>query len=344
MIAQGRFLRIFWQRHIEPKDEAAAISIKSLKHEYGEEGDAIPEEKREQVIESLKLLLDAFEKIYVVKWKERSVMESDVRSSVKEVYGNIAKNINSDSGCGCGCSPYDPKGQISSGIYGKTDLENLPLKAVEASLGCANPLLLAELQQGETVLDLGSGGGIDVLMATRYVGETGKVYGLDMTDEMLALANENKQKMGVANVEFLKGYIEEIPLKDEAVDVIMSNCVINLTEDKEKALAEAYRVLKKGGRLAIADIVTIKDIPEDIKKKAAMWSSCLGGTLSIEDYESILKKVGFTNLVIEPVQIYNKEFITGMASCSCFEPLIAEVNLDAIDGAFASAYIKAEKR
>lgn len=271
-------------------------------------------------------------------------MESDVRSSVKEVYGNIAKNISTDSGCGCGCSPYDPKGKISSGIYGKIDLKSLPLKAVEASLGCANPLLLAELQEGETVLDLGSGGGIDVLMATRYVGETGKVYGLDMTDEMLALANENKQKMGVTNVEFLKGYIEEIPLKDEAVDVIMSNCVINLTEDKEKALAEAYRVLKKGGRLAIADIVTMKDIPDDIKKKASMWSSCLGGTLSIEDYEIILKKVGFTNLVIEPVQIYNKEFITGMASCSCFEPLIDEVNLDAIDGAFASAYVKAEKR
>jgi SAM-dependent methyltransferase len=232
---------------------------------------------------------------------------------------------------------------LAANFYGRVDLENLPSKAVEASLGCANPLLLAELKEGETVLDLGSGGGIDVLMATRYVGESGKVYGLDMTDEMLALANQNKEKMGVSNVEFLKGYIEEIPLENETVDVIMSNCVINLSDDKEKALAEAYRVLKKGGRLAIADIVTMKDIPDDVRKKASMWSSCLGGTLRVEEYESILKKVGFEKVTIEPVQVYTSDLITGLASCSCFEPLIEEVNLDDVDSAFASAYIKAEK-
>ncbi|HWP96947.1 MAG TPA: arsenite methyltransferase [Syntrophomonadaceae bacterium] len=270
-------------------------------------------------------------------------MESDVRSSVKEHYGNIAKTVGTDSGCGCGCTPNITKGTTPSGLYGKIDLENLPQKAVEASLGCANPLLFAELKAGETVLDLGSGGGIDVLMATKYVGESGKVYGLDMTDEMLALANENKKKMGVSNVEFLKGYIEEIPLENESVDVIMSNCVINLSEDKEKALSEAYRVLKKGGRLAIADVVTMKDIPSEIRQKAAMWSSCLGGTLRIEEYESTLKKVGFKNIEIDPAHVYTKEIITGLASCSCFKPLIDEVNLDVIDGAFASAYVKARK-
>lgn len=270
-------------------------------------------------------------------------MESEIKSSVKETYGNIAKNIGANNGCGCGCTPAPGQNKIPANLYGRIDLDMLPEKAVQASLGCANPLLLANLAEGETVLDLGSGGGIDVLMAARYVGEKGKVYGLDMTDEMLALANENKQKMGVDNVEFLKGYIEEIPLPDEAVDVIMSNCVINLSEDKEKALAEAYRVLKMGGRLAIADIVTMKDIPDDVRQKASMWSSCLGGTLEIEEYVKILKKVGFDNVSIEPVQVYTKDLITGFAACSCFEPVVQEVNLNIIDGAFASAYIKAEK-
>lgn len=270
-------------------------------------------------------------------------MESEIRLSVKETYGNIAKNIGANSGCGCGCTPVSDISGISTDLYRKIDLENLPEKAVQASLGCANPLLLANLTEGETVLDLGSGGGIDVLMAAKYVGEKGKVYGLDMTDEMLALANENKLKMGVGNVEFLKGYIEEIPLEDKAVDVIMSNCVINLSEDKEKALAEAYRVLKKGGRLAIADVVTVKEIPDDVRQKASMWSSCLGGTLKMVDYEQILKKVGFERVEIEPIQFYTKDFITGMAACSCFEPLVEEVNLDLVDGAFASAYIKAVK-
>ena len=181
-------------------------------------------------------------------------------------------------------------------------------------------------------------------MAAKYVGDSGKVYGLDMTDEMVALANENKEEMGVSNVDFLKGYIEEIPLGDETVDVIISNCVINLSEDKEKALAEAYRVLKQGGRLAIADVVTMKDIPDSVRQKASMWSSCLGGTLKVEEYESILKKVGFEKVSIEPVQVYTKDLITGMAACSCFEPLIDDVNLDDVDGAFASAYIKALKR
>ncbi len=270
-------------------------------------------------------------------------MENNIRESVKQVYGNIAKSVSTKSSCGCGCSPVIDNGKLSGSYYGRIDLDSLPQKAVEASLGCANPLLLAGLKEGETVLDLGSGGGIDVLMASSYVGKSGKVYGLDMTDDMLDLANENKRRMGVSNVEFLKGYIEEIPLEDEKVDVIMSNCVINLSEDKEKALREAYRVLKKGGRLAIADVVTLKDIPDHVRHKASMWSSCLGGTLKIEEYESILKKAGFEHLEIEAVQVYTKELIAGMSLCSCFEPLIEEVDLDDIDSAFASAYIKAEK-
>lgn len=272
-------------------------------------------------------------------------MENDVRSSVKQTYGNIAKNIQESSGCGCGCSPTPTSARSSNPVYEIIDLENLPPKAVEASLGCANPLVLAALQAGETVLDLGSGGGIDVFMASQSVGNTGKVYGLDMTDEMLALANENKQKMGISNVEFLKGYIEDIPLQDESVDVIMSNCVINLSEDKNRALSEAYRVLKKGGRLAIADVVTMKDIPDEIRQKAAMWSSCLGGTLKIDEYQNILQAVGFEYIDIEPVHVYTREFITSLSACSCFEPLLqdVEIDLDALDGAFAGALIKAKK-
>lgn len=272
-------------------------------------------------------------------------MENDARSSVKQLYGNIAKTIQENAGCGCCCSPNPTSARMSTAVYEIIDLENLPPKALEASLGCANPLALAALREGEIVLDLGSGGGIDVFMASQSVGEAGKVYGLDMTDEMLALANENKQKMGVSNVEFLKGYIEDIPLQDESVDVIMSNCVINLSEDKTSALSEAYRVLKKGGRLAIADVVTMKDIPDEIRKKAAMWSSCLGGTLKINDYQYILQTVGFERIDIEPVHVYTREFITSVSACSCFEPLLKDVgiDLDALDGAFAGALIKAKK-
>lgn len=210
-------------------------------------------------------------------------------------------------------------------------------------MGCANPVALANLQKGETVLDLGSGGGIDVLISAKFVGETGKAYGLDMTDEMLELANRNKEKIGAKNVEFIKGYIENIPLPDESVDVVTSNCVINLTENKEVALREAYRVLKKGGRLAIADIVELKAVPDEIRKSVQMWVGCISGALSVAEYERILKKVGFTNVEITPVNIYTKEIIRSIAEEKELGEIYSHLNEDALDGAFAGAHVKAYK-
>ena len=273
-------------------------------------------------------------------------MEFDVKAKVKEHYGEIAAKVSENSGkasC-CSCTSCNGDSIESSMLYEGTDLSELPKEAVDASLGCANPLLFAGLKEGETVLDLGSGGGIDVLAASRHVGKSGKVYGLDMTDEMLVLANKNKEKMGVDNVEFLKGYIEDIPLNDESIDVILSNCVINLSEDKEKALSEAYRVLKKGGRLAIADIVSMKQIPSEMRKQAEMWCSCLAGTLEVTEYRSILEKVGFENVEIEPIHAYTKSIIEKeFIDHKYLGGTIDNTDLDIIDGAFAGAHIKAVK-
>lgn len=278
-------------------------------------------------------------------------MNDDVKGKVKEYYGEIAKSVNenSKSSC-CGgsscCSTTSCCDSISdeSIIYKGEHLADLPIEAVNASLGCANPLLLAQLKEGETVLDLGSGGGIDVLLATRYVGSTGKIYGLDMTDEMLELANKNKARMGVQNVEFLKGYIEDIPLPDHTVDAVISNCVINLSEDKEKALSEAYRVIKEGGRLAISDIISLKEVPADVRKMAELWVGCIAGALSMEDYKTILQKVGFKDIQVEPVHIYTKdivqELIRGRRE---LQETFKDLQWDQIDGAFAGAYIKAIK-
>lgn len=228
-------------------------------------------------------------------------------------------------------------------LYDAGNLTGLPEEAVSSSLGCANPLALAQLKDGETVLDLGSGGGLDVLAASKYVGPQGKVFGLDMTEEMLALANQNKKLMGADNVEFLKGYLEDIPLPDESVDVIMSNCVINLSGDKEKAFSEAYRVLKKGGRLAIADIVTLREIPAEIRKMAEMWAGCLA-TLEIDKFKRMLEKTGFKNVQIDPVHIYSKAIVENLLQWHKeLDKLFENVNLDAIDGAFAGADIKAVK-
>lgn len=272
-------------------------------------------------------------------------MKSDVKNKVKKYYGKIAKKVNSGVGNNC-CSTSSCCGDISKSslIYEGENLNDLPKEAVEASLGCANPVLFAELKEGETVLDLGSGGGINVLMSSKYVGSTGKVYGLDMTDEMLELANKNKEKMGVTNVEFLKGFIEDIPLQSETIDVIMSNCVINLSDNKEKALSEAYRVLKNGGRLAIADIITMKYIPLDLREKAGMWCGCLGGTLNIQEYGSILEKVGFKNIEVKPVHIYTKSIIEEtFLKNKYLDEAVKDIDLDLIDGAFAGAYVKAYK-
>jgi arsenite methyltransferase len=272
-------------------------------------------------------------------------MEFDVKGKVKEYYGGIAKNVNRGDAKSC-CSSSSCCSDVSktSLIYNGENLRDLPKEAIEVSLGCANPVFFAELKEGETVLDLGSGGGINVLMATKHVGASGRVYGLDMTDEMLKLANKNKDKMGVTNVEFLKGYIEDIPLKDEVIDVIMSNCVINLSEDKGKALSEAYRVLKNGGRLAIADIISMKEIPSELKAKAGMWCGCLGGTLTAEEYKDILEKVGFKDIKVEPAYIYTKSIMENtFLEDKSLGDAADGIELDVIDGAFAGAYIKASK-
>lgn len=268
-----------------------------------------------------------------------------IRATVKERYGEIAakaiKNSGRSSCCCGGGSSCCGNSMDSLAGYTEGNLSGLPETAVNASLGCANPLLFAQLKEGETVLDLGSGGGIDVLAASKYVGKSGKVYGLDMTDEMLALANKNKAKMGVANVEFLKGYIEEIPLFDKSVDVIMSNCVINLSEDKEKALSEAFRVLKAGGRIAIADVVSLKPVSAAIRQQAEVWCGCLGGTLEVEEYKNILKKIGFQKVTVEPVSVYTKAMVKDMFLGD--NATAGNVNLDEVDGAFASAHIKGVK-
>lgn len=272
-------------------------------------------------------------------------MSCDVKKEVRKFYGSIAKSVSNGSKKSC-CSNSSCCGDISSSsiIYQGENLANIPKDALEASLGCANPVVFANLKEGEIVLDLGSGGGINVLMVSKYIGSTGKVYGLDMTDEMLDLANKNKEKMGVSNVEFIKGYIEDIPLKDNLIDVIISNCVINLSDDKEKALAEAYRVLKPGGRLAIADIITIKDINPEIKQQISTWVGCLGGTLRIEEYKDILNKVGFKDIEIVPEHIYTKSVIEeNFLNDKNMGNFIQNIDLDMVDGAFAGAYIKAIK-
>jgi len=272
-------------------------------------------------------------------------MNTNIRETVKERYGKIADEFGKKeqgNGCcssACGCNQGITDTSVN---YAGMELSELPREAIEASLGCANPLVFAQLKDGETVLDLGSGGGIDVLMASRLVGGTGKVYGLDMTDEMLRLANENKAKMGVSNVEFIKGYIEDIPLQDETVDAVISNCVINLSDDKEKALLEAYRVIKQGGRLRVADVVTIKEVDPEIRNNAEMWCGCLAGTITIGEYESILQKCGYTNIKIEVVHVYTKEIILSEFLCGV-ESTATNTQLELLDGAFAGALISADK-
>ena len=273
-------------------------------------------------------------------------MAKDIREIVQEQYGKIASNVGKKekdgSCCSSACDCSNQGITDTSFNYADMDLSALPREAIEASLGCANPLVFAQLKEGETILDLGSGGGIDVLMASRFVGDSGKVYGLDMTDEMLQLANDNKAKMGVTNVEFIKGYIENIPLQNETVDAVISNCVINLTEDKEKALSEAYRVIRHGGRLRVADVVSLREINPEFRKSAEMWCGCLAGTLTVEEYTSILKKCGFTSVNIEIAHVYTKEIIL---SEFLGDSGITDDNnkLEILDGAFAGALISANK-
>jgi arsenite methyltransferase len=269
---------------------------------------------------------------------------SNIKDIVQEKYGQAALRVVSGKGNACcGGSPSscssgaDP---ITSELYDELQKSELPEAAVLASLGCGNPTALAELKPGEVVLDLGSGGGIDVLLSARRVSPGGKAYGLDMTDEMLALANENKRQAGVENVEFLKGEIEHIPLPDSSVDVIISNCVINLSADKDKVLAEAFRVLKPGGRLAVSDVVTRGEIPPEIRKNVLLWVGCVAGALEEHEYKTKLTAVGFEQVGIEPTRIYRldeaRAFLSG-------EGVDLEAIAPQVDGKFMSAFIRATK-
>lgn len=263
----------------------------------------------------------------------------EIKEIVKAEYGQAALQAKRGGSSCCG-SVSERAAPITSNLYEVKETESLPAEAVLASLGCGNPTALAELKPGETVLDLGSGGGIDVLLSARRVGPTGKVYGLDMTDEMLALARENQHKSGVQNVEFLKGEIEDIPLANQLVDVIISNCVINLSSDKDRVLAEAFRVLKPGGRLAVSDVVVRGDVPAEIRHSVELWMGCVAGALEESAYRDKLVRAGFHDIEIAPTRIYRaedaKDFLAGAG-------LNVEALAPQMDGKFMSAFIRARK-
>lgn len=270
-------------------------------------------------------------------------MATSVKEVVQEKYGEAARRVasgQSNGCCGASASCGDGVDPITGNLYDESQKGALPEMAVRASLGCGNPTALAELKPGEVVLDLGSGGGIDVLLSARRVGPTGKAYGLDMTDDMLALARENQKKAGLENVEFLKGEIENIPLPDNSVDVIISNCVINLSADKDRVLREAFRVLKPGGRLAVSDVVVRGKVPEEIRRSMLLWVGCIAGALRDYDYVAKLAKAGFESIDIEPTRVYNLEdaraFLQG-------EGIDVEAMSAAIDGKFISAFVRASK-
>src|SRR6202521_2678438 len=229
---------------------------------------------------------------------------TDIKEIVKEKYGQAALRGKSGSCCGTADASGTSCDPITSNLYDATQMQQVPAEALQASLGCGNPTALAKLNPGEVVLDLGSGGGIDVLLSAKRVGPTGKAYGLDMTDEMLALARENQRKAGVQNVEFLKGTIENIPLPDNTVDVIISNCVINLSGDKDRVLREAFRVLKPGGRLAVSDVVLRGEVPAEIRKSMELWVGCIAGALQETEYVEKLNAAGFGGIDVEPTRVY----------------------------------------
>jgi len=265
---------------------------------------------------------------------------ADIKEVVREKYGEAALRVKSGGSSCCGATASTGCDPITVNLYDATQAGQVPEEALLASLGCGNPTALAKLNPGEIVLDLGSGGGIDVLLSAKHVGATGKAYGLDMTDEMLALANENKRRAGVTNVEFLKGEIENIPLPDNSVDVIISNCVINLSADKDRVLREAFRVLKPGGRFAVSDVVTRGEMLPEIRQSVLAWVGCIAGALEENDYRNNLAIAGFEQIEIEPTRIYRaedaREFLAGQG-----------IDVDAlapqVDGKFLSAFIRAVK-
>ncbi|MGE3273870.1 MAG: arsenite methyltransferase [Vicinamibacterales bacterium] len=265
----------------------------------------------------------------------------DVRDVVKQKYGEAARRAaDGQTSCGCGSSCADGVDPITSNLYDMRQVGELPVEAVIASLGCGNPTALAELAPGETVLDLGSGGGIDVLLSARRVGPTGKAYGLDMTDDMLALARENQKKAGLTNVEFLKGEIEHIPLPDNTVDVIISNCVINLSGDKDAVLAEAFRVLKPGGRFAVSDVVVRgTDLPEALRRNMLLWAGCVAGALEEGEYRAKLAAAGFEAVDVEPTRIYSAADAAEFLGAAGIDPGMAAQ----VDGRVMSAFVRARK-
>jgi SAM-dependent methyltransferase len=275
----------------------------------------------------------------------------DIKESVKQRYGQAAQRVRGGEAANCGgsglesscCGPSPTTVQIDSitmNLYDAGQAAEVPAQALLASLGCGNPTALAQLQPGETVLDLGSGGGIDVFLSAKRVGPSGKAYGLDMTDEMLELARENQKKAGVTNVEFLKGEMEDIPLPNESADVVISNCVINLSADKARVLAETFRVLRPGGRLAVSDIVVRGEVPAEIRRNVELWMGCVAGALEESDYRAKLAAAGFSDVEIEPTRVYKAEdardFLTSAGIA--FEDFAAEV-----DGKFMSAFVRARK-
>lgn len=268
----------------------------------------------------------------------------DLREVVRERYGNAVRAVvagKQASCCGSSASGLGGTDPITRDLYRDDQTAGLPEQALKASFGCGNPTALAELRPGETVLDLGSGGGIDVLLSARRVGPTGKAYGLDMTDEMLELAERNKAEAGATNVEFLRGTIEAIPLPDRAVDVIISNCVINLSADKDRVLREAFRVLKPGGRFAVSDIVLRRELPPEARKSLELWTGCVAGALVEADYVARLRATGFTDVSVEPTRVYDREDTAEMTSSCCGNALGPE--LGQLEGAVMSAFIRARR-
>ena len=274
--------------------------------------------------------------------KEPQMSQENIKDVVKEKYGQAALRVTSGGSLCCGAGPAqdgcsDP---ITSNLYDVTQTSQIPQEALLASLGCGNPTALAQLNPGETVLDLGSGGGIDVLLSARRVGPAGKAYGLDMTDEMLALARENQRKAGIQNAEFLKGEIENMPLPSDSVDVIISNCVINLSADKDHVLREAFRVLKPGGRLAVSDVVVRGEVPVEIRRNIDLWAGCVAGALEESEYRSKLAAAGFTNINIEPARIYS---IEDARQFLAQEGIDVDAIAPLVDRKFMSAFIRAQK-
>jgi arsenite methyltransferase len=269
-------------------------------------------------------------------------MSTNIKDVVKEKYGEAALRVLSGSSACCGTSTgcgTDPD-PITSCLYNETQAMQIPEEALRASLGCGNPTVLASLNPGETVLDLGSGGGIDVLLSARRVGPTGKVYGLDMTDEMLALARENQKKAGLDNVEFLKGEIEHIPLPDNSIDVIISNCVINLSADKDRVLHEAFRVLKPGGRFTVSDVVTRGPMPPEIRNRVLLWVGCVAGALEENEYRNKLAGAGFENITVEATRVYHIDDARAFLSDQGID---VEAIASDVDGKFMSALVRASK-